>query len=76
VQLYITHVIVHYLMLNFTWVVHGDLATRNVLLYDKDCIKISDFGLSRKLYTYSVYKKLKQVITLLIMTGHTRIHTL
>jgi serine/threonine protein kinase len=43
-------------------VVHGDLATRNVLLYEKDHIKISDFGLSRKLYAYRIYKKTKQVI--------------
>jgi tRNA A-37 threonylcarbamoyl transferase component Bud32 len=56
--------------------VHGDLATRNVLVYDKDRVKISDFGLSRKLYTYSVYKKLKQVIKLLVMTMPSSIHTL
>ena len=30
---------------------HGDLAARNVLLTDTMDAKISDFGLSRRLYT-------------------------
>ena len=29
---------------------HGDLAARNVLLTDSLCVKISDFGLSKRLY--------------------------
>lgn len=38
-------------------VVHADLATRNVLLTSEKQAKISDFGLSRRLYNYSVYAK-------------------
>lgn len=37
--------------------VHGDLAARNVLLADRDIVKIADFGLSRKVYQDSNYKK-------------------
>jgi len=38
-------------------VVHGDLATRNVLLDEYYNCKIGDFGLSRKLYEYQQYVK-------------------
>ena len=31
-------------------VVHGDLATRNLLIDGNDCLKISDFGKSKKCY--------------------------
>ncbi|CAL8095589.1 unnamed protein product [Orchesella dallaii] len=41
-------------------VIHADLATRNVLLLNKECAKITDFGLSRRLYDYSSYVKRHQ----------------
>ncbi len=38
-------------------IIHGDLSTRNVLLTGDLTCKIGDFGLSRKLYEYSLYIK-------------------
>ena len=41
-------------------VIHADLATRNVLLYENGVVKITDFGLSRQLYAYTSYLKKEQ----------------
>ncbi|CAL8122200.1 unnamed protein product [Orchesella dallaii] len=41
-------------------VIHADLAARNVLLTDGLTAKITDFGLSRRLYEYTEYVKQKQ----------------
>ncbi|CAG7815864.1 unnamed protein product, partial [Allacma fusca] len=42
-------------------VIHGDLATRNVLVFENQIAKITDFGLSRQLYTCASYTKQSQV---------------
>ena len=34
-------------------VVHGDLATRNILLVDTNCAKVTDFGLAKQMYSYT-----------------------
>lgn len=41
-------------------VIHADLATRNVLLTSDKVAKITDFGLSRRLYEYTNYVKTNQ----------------
>jgi len=41
-------------------VIHGDLATRNVLIASDDTVRITDFGLSRRLYEYTQYIKTSQ----------------
>lgn len=42
-------------------IIHGDLAARNILLTCQKQAKVTDFGLSRRLYNYSVYKKRNNV---------------
>jgi serine/threonine protein kinase len=41
-------------------VVHGDLATRNVLLTSHRVAKICDFGLAKDLYEYNMIRKMKK----------------
>lgn len=47
--------------MSLSQVIHGDLAARNVLLADNSVAKIADFGLSRKVYQDSNYKKKSEV---------------
>jgi FMS-like tyrosine kinase 1 len=42
-------------------VIHGDLATRNVLLADNNLVKVADFGLARHLQSDYKYKKKEKV---------------
>lgn len=42
-------------------VIHADVATRNVLLYSENHAKLTDFGLSRRLYEHSIYLKKHEV---------------
>ena len=37
--------------------IHGDLATRNVLLAENNLVKVADFGLARHLQSGYKYKK-------------------
>lgn len=39
----------------FEQVIHGDLSARNVLLDEQRNAKVSDFGMSLKLYQYEEY---------------------
>jgi len=43
-------------------IIHGDLALRNILLNANLDVKISDFGLSKKLYEYSQYVRKNKVV--------------
>lgn len=42
-------------------VIHGDLATRNILLSDDNVVKICDFGLARLMCKSKSYRKKKEV---------------
>ena len=42
-------------------VLHGDLAARNVLLTDNGVVKVSDFGMARKMYYEENYEQKGQV---------------
>ncbi|XP_069982414.1 vascular endothelial growth factor receptor 3 isoform X3 [Penaeus vannamei] len=45
--------------LAFKKVLHGDLAARNILLCEKNVVKISDFGLAKDIYKDENYRKSK-----------------
>lgn len=38
-------------------VLHGDLAARNILLADNRVVKVADFGMAKKMYCKTQYKK-------------------
>ena len=46
-----------------TQVVHGDLAARNVLVFPNFVVKVTDFGLARKLYGSGIYSRMSEVGT-------------
>ncbi|CAG5123718.1 unnamed protein product, partial [Candidula unifasciata] len=41
-------------------IVHRDVAARNVLLFDRHIVKISDFGLARKIGQGDVYERTRK----------------
>lgn len=43
-------------------VIHSDLATRNVLVFEGMTVKITDFGLSKNLYESSFYSRRHQQV--------------
>ena len=42
-------------------VVHGDLAARNILVFPNSVVKVTDFGLARKLNKSGIYSKMSEV---------------
>ena len=44
-------------------VIHGDLAARNVLVFEGFKVKITDFGLSKNLYENSFYSRRHQQVS-------------
>ena len=54
---------------------HGDLAARNVLLFDSFVVKITDFGLSKQLYGNAQYL-MKQMVRLNWNFPHKNLRTL
>jgi len=41
----------------FFKILHGDLATRNILLAEENIVKICDFGFAKTMYNSENYKK-------------------
>jgi len=41
--------------MNNEQVIHGDIATRNILVFNPKTVKLTDFGLSRRLHNYTNY---------------------
>ncbi len=49
-------------------IVHGDLATRNILLAEDNVVKICDFGLAKHMFTQNYYRK-KSGVSLCLNLG-------
>ena len=48
-------------VIRYCKVIHGDLAARNVLVFNSNVVKIADFGMSKQLYGAGQYTMKKQV---------------
>ena len=67
-EYYERHFITNLNRFEFVWtnifhlqVIHGDLATRNILLCENNVVKICDFGLAKSIYKNDIYTKKGEV---------------
>jgi len=56
----------------FFKILHGDLATRNILLAEENIVKICDFGFAKTMYNSENYKKKSDKVP--SMTYYTHFH--
>ena len=53
--------------------IHGDLAARNVLVFNSNIVKIADFGMPKQLYGSGQYTLKKQVELLYVIGKFVRV---